>query len=442
MYRRLHIHSRNPWLGDRLRGTIRLASVFGLIFLLGSLGSIVIDDFDTQALITGWRHTDASNLSWLVQFLLSALVFFRFSQRYFLLLTITFGAAYYFTARYLRNFYGLNGIGQAARYLNAVLFAVGYPRLEIENGQRMIPPGTTNLIDQIGGPGYLVIQPGSLVLLEGPRGEQRVCAEGLNFVTRFERIRETLSLDDQQNFIETIDFTTKDSIRMRVRDVHYAYRLRTGRYSSEAARQDPEAPYPFSLRAVLSMAYGRSVSTRGITPWERMVNIAVDGAITDYMRQRNFDDITAPNFSQTITREEIARELNSMILRNRLRTVGAELLWVDMGHFEVVDKRIEEQRVNTWGSKWRGVATYNRAFGEAKRLSYEEIGRAEAQAEMLLGIMNAFEELKILDGLSESERQRKVQEIMLARTAQFLDSMAAHTPKLSQSSRKELPPPK
>ena len=471
MYRRLNINSRNPWLGDRFYGLARLIGVFVGIVVLSSIGSAVAEEIDIPAIVTGWMNDSSGSLPkiyrWvyillkIIRFILSkvlnlnvgdmpgltrwiysSLAFFHFSQRYYLLITIAFASVYYLAARYIKNLHGLERMRPAFRYLNALVFGLAYPRLEIDDGQKQLTGSQINLIDKIGGPGYLVVQPGNLVVLEDLQGAPRICAEGLSFITRFERIREMINLDDQQSFIETIDFTTKDGIRMRVNDVHYAYRLHTGRNSNEVERQDVDHPYLFSYQAVLDRVYARSVGMAGITPWDYMVRIALDGTITDYMRARNFDDVATPSYDKKETRIQIAKELNSPGLRNRLRGVGAELLWVDMGHFEVLDKRIDDQRVRTWGSKWRGEAEVHRSFGEAKRLSYQEIGRAEAQAEMLLSIMEAFNESKVLDGLSDEMRQRRVREIILARTVQFLDSMAAQTRHTTMPGGRELPPPR
>jgi hypothetical protein len=103
-----------------------------------------------------------------------------------------------------------------------------------------------------------------------------------------------------------------------------------------------------------------------------------------------------------------------------------------MGHFEAVDERVDEQFVETWGAKWLGNAKVKRAFGEAQRTSYLEIGRAEAQAEMLLSIIDA------LDGVEKSDEN--VRSIILSRTAQILDGLASDDSS-SKNTRDEIPPP-
>ncbi|MBC8504357.1 MAG: hypothetical protein ISR58_20490 [Anaerolineales bacterium] len=406
----------------------------GVILVLGSAGSALFEDFDTEIIITGWVGWQGI-LDSIPDWGLRSLAFITRSYRYYLLVFSGFVATFYFAARYIRDIYNLENARLGMHYLRALLFGIDYPRLNVQDGEKQLDPGEVNLLDKIGGPGYLVVQPGSLALLEGADGEMRVCGEGSNYVTRLEKIRETIRLEDQQGYIESTSGTTKDGVTIKVNHINYSYRLRTGRMSSELARQNPDSPNPFSYQAVLNMVFGRSVGSIDITPWHNMVNIAVDGAIIDYIRANLFDVVTAPSFDQDTARVEITRKINSKFVRNRLANVGAELIWVDIGHFEVVDKRYEEQRIKTWGAKWSGLAEVKRAFGDAKRTSYLEQGRAEAQADILMSIMSVFEELGGPKGDIETIRA-----IILSRTAQLIEGMS-HSGLLPRGDSDELPPP-
>lgn len=415
-------------------GLLRLLGVLGFVLLLGSVGSVLFEEINSEVVATGWLGQ--SRILKLIPFgVLKLIAFLARSYRYYLLVFLGFFGIFYIGARYIRVVHNLSRLRLGMRYLGSLLFAIRYPRLTIQDGEKQIPLGETNLLDEIGGPGYLIIQPGSLVLLEGVNGNMRVCGEGSNFVTRFEKIRELLNLDDRHGFIESTVVTTKDGVTIKVRDINYGYRLRTGRVFSEAARQNQDAPYPFSFRAVLNMAFGRSVGTAGITPWHNMVNLAVDAAITDHIRANRFDTVTAPRFDRETARVEIANRLNSDRTRNRLRDVGAELLWVDMGHFEIVDKRVEEQLMETWGAKWAGMADVRRAFGDAKRQSYLELGRAEGQADMLISILEVLDSIDDLTGKEDT-----IKAIILSRTSQILDGMSERG-LLTRGVSDELPPP-
>ena len=431
MRRRIQATLSNPLSGDRRWGRFRLVGLFVIIFIIGGVGLIAFGDVHTEDIVMGWR-SHHSLLKLIPTILLKIWILFWRTFRYYFLLLMAFVAAFWIAARYLKDVYELENWKQASQYLGALLFAIRYPRLTVDDGEAQVAPGEINLVKHIGGPGYLIVRSGNVVLLEGVDGAPRVCSTGTNFVTRREKIREIIRLEDKHGYIEKVETFTKDGIYVRVRDLHYRYRLRTGRSVSEQARQRRDDPQPFSFKAVLDMVYQRSVSSEGVTPWHDLVNIAVDSAVTDYIRSHRFDEITTPRFEDDDPREEITDRFYAESLKNRLEGVGAELLWADMGHFEAVDERVDEQFVETWGAKWLGIANVKRAFGEAQRTSYLELGRAEAQAEMLLSIIDA------LDGVEKTDEN--VRSIILSRTAQILDGLASDDSP-SKNTRDEIPPP-
>jgi len=74
-------------------------------------------------------------------------------------------------------------------------------------------------------------------------------------------------------------------------------------------------------------------------------------------------------------------------------------------------------RQNLWAADWLGDARVTRELGLAKRQTYHELGRAEAQAELIVAIA---ESLRLAtNSLDPAENMRK---ILLVRTAQLLDT--------------------
>jgi hypothetical protein len=109
---------------------------------------------------------------------------------------------------------------------------------------------------------------------------------------------------------------------------------------------------------------------------------------------------------------------------DNLRKRGTELSWIDIGSFEIPNKQVEQQRLSTWQAEWMGNARLARSYGEAQRLAYQEIGRAEAQAEMLISIMHALSDVNLRGGTRQSLR-----DMILVRTAQLLEAMGESVPK-------------
>ena len=218
--------------------------------------------------------------------------------------------------------------------------------------------------------------------------------------------------------------------------MHYRYRLRTGKRFGDYEKRKAQDPYPFSVKAVQDMSYNRATQAAGQTPWHAAIRLAVDGAVTDYIKAHNFDQLTAPGQGDD-PRAEISKRMMSGGVRTRLRNWGAELVWFDIGHFDVVDeivddeqkvrmkKTIEKQRIDTWSARWDGNAMIILADGEGQRMAAQDVGRAEGQAEMLMSIMQALEEVELgLDGDRDEGRTEMLRGIIWTRVAQVLDKIA------------------
>ena len=141
-------------------------------------------------------------------------------------------------------------------------------------------------------------------------------------------------------------------------------------------------------------------------------------------------------------------------IRKRLRNLGAELLWFDIGHFDISKEEIKEkeiktfkdaveaQRVDNWGSRWEGDAIIERSYGEAQRLARQDIARAEAQAELLSGIVRGLEMANLennMPGLTDEQRQiqrgRDLRAIIWSHIAQILDATAEKERKSKSSDK-------
>ena len=137
-------------------------------------------------------------------------------------------------------------------------------------------------------------------------------------------------------------------------------------------------------------------------------------------------------FSFVFPRDEINKKFLYKGIQGRLRNVGADLLWWDIGHFTVDDPNIVQQFIDKWGSKWEGEALVNRARGEAEVIKLLEVAQAETQAEMLISVIESIE--KIVSTIDESGKSReeirilkreKIRNIILAKTSQLLEVMAS-----------------
>jgi uncharacterized protein YnzC (UPF0291/DUF896 family) len=403
--------------GDEGYGNLRLLVVFLFLAFSTLLGGMAFEIENFNRAIEEWRVV-LPFLEYIPRLILYpfASFFTLYGLRYMIAPLAAVVFAILVGAHYIQDIYELPDFRFGLRYLTAALFGMQYPVLKIDEGKRVLKAREINLVDVIGGPGYVKILPGNVVLFERLSGPANVRSAGRHFIPRGEMIREISSLEDQHIHTEEISATTKDGIEVVVREVHLGFRLKLGRQLRDLTDRTPADPYPFSVQAVRNRTYNGLVSDMGLVTWHDSVRSAVNGVISDYISRHKIDQLTAPRFQDNDPREEIKNNLFSKGTRERLRNLGAELLWVDIGHFEIPDK-VTEQRVKTWQAKWRGIAERERAEGEALRITYLEQGRAEAQAELIMKIV------KVLEDINVAGDRRNVRRLFFARTAQILDAI-------------------
>jgi hypothetical protein len=368
--------------GDQEWSLVRL-SIMGFFAFIALLASILVEEF--------WRYL-------LVPF--SAVIL-----------------AFIAGAQYTRDIYEVDSFWQAFRYLFASFFGILYPHVNISHGKVSKKGEEENILELIGGPGYVTVRLGNAVLYEGESSPTAIHPNGRHFIPRFERIQ-PIALEPQYGEIEDISGMTRDGFDVRIANTRFRFQL----YVDKGMRSR-ENPYPYSEDAIYEMVYNRTVSEKGLGDWASGVGSEIRKVLIGYINRSTLDHLTAPEETGADPRGEIKKILHSQAFTEKLHRRGAELLWIDIGNFTIPNKQVEQQRLNTWQAKWMGDARLIRSYGEAQRLTYQEIGRAEAQAEMLISIMHALSDVNLESGTRQSLR-----DVILVRTAQLLDAMGENLP--------------
>ena len=342
--------------------------------------------------------------------------------RYLILPLAALISAFLSGARYIQDIHNIGSYALAVLYLLSSFCGIRYPKIKVSD--KYVAGVGKNRLDRIGGPGYISIGPGNAILTERLHGPAGVYSAGKFFISRFESIVSALNLDDQHGLIPAVSAVTKDGIMVTVKDVRFRYRVWSDhRETNTAAGRSLTNPYPFTVRAIRSLTYNRTVSTTGPNTWHEMVKGVISGAISEYIAKHQLDQITAPRYTDGNARKEISDQLGTLATREKLKDAGAQLLWCDIGHFEVDNKAVSDQRIDTWKAGWIGNADVTRAYGEAQRNAYQEIGHAEAQAEILMSIVHAFDDID----LAKDDKDRSIRNIVLVRTAQVLEALSTTT---------------
>lgn len=416
--------SNNLFRDGCLWGIIRLLAIFLALLFFIQIGRLIFEQVDTRAAMAVWDDNNSllqnlpAGIQRSIAFLFSG-VFFR----YFYFPIAAFIGAILLMARYVQETYHLPRFRQGLSYILAIIIGTGYPRLWIQDGRIRSDSQEINFLELKGGPGIVSVSPDSAILIENSERPVRVISRGLDFISQTELIKVANSLEDQHGFIETVPATTKDGIPIQVRDIHFRYRaLRETEISGNQ-------PHPRLDQAMREIAYKRIVSMDETSTWRSSVQFTVQSVITNYVAGSRIDDLTtAPANDDPNPRVKI-RERLLETSRERFNQLGTELIWVDIGHFDILRKEERDPRPEKWGKKWEGISKTERAFGEKERLYHMELGRAEAQSEIISMIMQSLEDASI-----SKDRRENLQRIILMRTAQVLEAMT------EKKSKTETPP--
>jgi len=253
----------------------------------------------------------------------------------------------------------------------AVLFGISYPHLDVgveatekkeaasvesgeepdegEPGSEAVTPqkksSNKNLLLTIGGPGFVTIPSGYVVVFEGWFGKVTVRGEGKYFIPPKEWIKQIINLDEREDRIPEIYSLSKNGIRVVVKDIRYRYRI-----CSHKPRTRQE-PYPIDKDAVLRIVYDRVILKDGVEEWDASVRKTFQGIIREYISRHPADQLTAPGVkagkpgpglaagsgAPYDPRQEIADRLYSADGDQRFWECGAELVWFDIGHFSIAN---------------------------------------------------------------------------------------------------------
>ena len=323
-------------------------------------------------------------------------------------------------AKYIQFLYSFKTILISLKYLLAVLFGIGYPKLSIEDNHDLNKVDYSNWLTFKGGPGYVIIQPGNAVLLERLESPSRILSTGQHFITRFEKIADVVELKDQLLEVPEEKVMTKDRIIIKIKGVYFRYRVASTARSDFRTSGNNIEPFPFSIQAIRNLHYNKPVSKEGLVKWDTLVQSLGMKEISDFLNKNTFASLSMLDLSEKDPREIISNKLRSPEVRNKFRKIGTKLVWFDVGNFGLSEEYESAQIINSWQANWISKTAATRAIGEAQRVALQERGKAEAQAEMLKRVVNLLSGFKTNDDPSVNTRT-----VVLARTAQLLELMAS-----------------
>ena len=314
--------------------------------------------------------------------------------------------------RFIQDIYALEGYWPSISYILSSLFGLWYANLVIDEGVANVAENEVNSLQKFGGPGIVMVQPGNAVMFRNLRRRSRHGITSSVFLRKFETIGMIADLEDLEDVIEEMKVVTRDGIRVEVKNIKFRYRVISNQLKTMSN------PYPFLDAELDKMAYNMSVREQGLPTWRSFVKQAVSTYVKEFLSDFTVDELTAPRSDAHSPWKEIHTRLTSPAQIPNIRSVGADMLWVDLGHIHIVSDIVDESRVGFWAADWVGNSEAKMAYATGTRMAYQEQARAEAHAELIMSIAHGLEGINLSKNSSENIRK-----LFLTRTAEVLNSL-------------------
>lgn len=350
-----------PYWMSPLWAVVRLCYAFGFPLLLSLVSIWVSHQLDLPG--TGMRYT-------LVPLVIGFWIFWR-------------------SATFLKVSLNLPNVLDSLTRIVNVFFTPSYPEVQVLMGEVLEQGYVGKLLKLIGGPATLSISPENAVLLESVEGKLRLLSHGKHRAFAHERLKQVIDLKEREGWVLSRTATSLDGIPIEIKDVRYRFRpCRRGRLS-ETEKMSPTV-FAYDEEALIYMVYNQAFDEEGVANWEKAVEGTILSVITRYVNQHQAMELIAPHLYHLDARAEIYHQLFSPNMQQRLFKLGVELTWIDIGHFSWPE--VLHQSAGSWSSQWVKDLAVLQGYDRSQRAQYQEIGRREAQAEMIISLVHALQQ--------------------------------------------------
>ena len=301
------------------------------------------------------------------------------------------GLLAWLSSDFVRAVFGLKTRGDGFDFVKRRMFGLlsFKPYVIIKDGKL---PSDKEPLMHAGGPGSLIVYKDSAVVLEKAGKLTRVARKGFVTLDAFEKVWDVVDLRPHR-WAYDVSAMTKDGIPVTCQaDITFQI---------DDAGQPPseEEPFPATDQAIFYAATRKWMRETDrskddqVFDWARRAIIGnTEGALRAILARYLLDQLLGPDeLNKSHYRSEIRSKLETE-LRVSFPDLGVKVTQVELGDIKVEDK-IVQQRMEAWQSLWKRWAKQREAEGEAERLQYVEAAKAQAQADMIVSITQAFQSL-------------------------------------------------
>lgn len=248
--------------------------------------------------------------------------------------------------RFLESFYDLAD-QSAAKSLLSRLMNLGPPNRFLGS---LGHENTTTSIRQnsqlrVGGPGFILVTPGSAMLTELNGHVIQVYGPDSHALSRFESPRAVLDLRPQERTSEEIDMVTSDGI-----DITVTIRI-TFQIDSFGQPPTKEQPYPFNNVAARNAMYAETNMSEGqLAEWDELTLEVAVSELTRIVNESRLDELLTFEKHGIHPHPQMSSELRQRV-RKIMQQHGVEIRDIQLGRFDLPDPVVHET-IRYWQSYW------------------------------------------------------------------------------------------
>jgi regulator of protease activity HflC (stomatin/prohibitin superfamily) len=246
-----------------------------------------------------------------------------------------------------------------------------------------------NPLVRVGGPGNLIVYNDSAAVLERAGKLTRVVKKGFAKLDDFEKVWDVVDLRPH-HWVYDVGAMSKDGIPVTCQaDV-------TFQIDEGGQRPTEDEPFPATEKAIFHAATRKSMFKREpederVFDWASKAIIGdAEGALRTILATYSLDQLIGPDEENRSHRRAEIRSKLETDLRGAFPGYGAKLIKVELGDIKVEDK-IVQQRIEAWQAAWKRWTREREAEGDAAQLQAVEAAKAQAQADMIVAITQAFQ---------------------------------------------------